>query len=70
MPTEMTTQQHEMLDKALDRLLSLHRDGIASKNATIGALAQIVSAAALDDGEELMAWLRPEQIDRWVEGLT
>ena len=67
MPIDLSQRDHQQLDKLLDSVLTTYSDGKVPLVSALAVLAQIITAAAADDGDELRAWLEPDRLARWQE---
>lgn len=67
MPIELSQRDHQQLDKLLDSVLTAHSNGEVPLASARTVIAQIIAAAAADDGDELRDWLEPDRLARWQE---
>lgn len=70
MAIQLTDHDHKNLDTLLGKILDAYRDGEASKEASIGAIAHVVAAAAKDNDGEVKSWIKDDAVfERWKSGL-
>lgn len=68
---KLTSTEHKQMDKLLGKLLDSYQTGEVSKPAVIGALAHVITAAAIDNEGELRSWLKePDVFERWKQTAT
>jgi hypothetical protein len=63
----LSQSDRERLDDMLDFFLGSCAKGEVSIASARSALAQILTAAVIDNEGEVLAWLRPEQLVQWKE---
>jgi hypothetical protein len=67
MPIDLSQRDHQQLDKLLDGILTSYANREVPLAAARTVLAQLITAAAADDGDELRGWLEHDQLARWQE---
>lgn len=66
MAIKLNEADHNNLDNLLGQILDLHASGEVTRGNAIGVLAQVFTAAAIDNEVEVKAWIgRPDVIERW-----
>ncbi len=63
---KLTAQNHTQLEDLIDKILVTLDAGEVSHKAAIGALAHIITAAAIGEEKEFKAWLeKPDTFTNW-----
>ncbi len=63
----ISDKQHKRLEETLGEIAEAYKNGSVSRAALVGALAQIISAAMIDNKGEVESWLTPETLETWKE---
>lgn len=66
---KLSEKDHRALDAVLDAILNAHKNDEVSLQAARGALAHVVTAAAIGNEGEVRGWLKPETIETWKSGV-
>lgn len=69
MAINLTESDHRDMDGFLGFVLDAYAQGEANQSQAIAALAHVMTAAAIDNHGEVLAWFRPEQYRSWLERL-
>lgn len=69
MTIKLSEKDHRALDAMIDGILKSHKDGEVSHLAARGALAHVITAAAIGNEGELRGWLKPATLDSWKSGI-
>ena len=67
MAISLTDTHHAQLDVFLEFVLDAYKNNEATRSEAVGALAHVLTAAAIDNEGEVYAWLNPDQYERWLE---
>ncbi len=67
MSIDLKTADHRNLDKFLDAVLDHYKNGEVSQSQAREALAQVFTAAAIDNGGEVKSWLDPQRVKDWKQ---
>lgn len=65
MAIKLTEANHNAMDEFLGFVLDAYKEGRVSRLNAVGALAHVLTAAAIDNDGEVVAWFRKEQYERW-----
>ena len=69
MAIKLSERDHRALDAMIDAILDAHVSGEVSPHAARGALAHVITAAAIENEGELRGWLKPETVAAWKRGV-
>ena len=69
MPIKLSSKDQKSLDAMLDTLLAAHAAGEVTAAEVRGALAHVITAAAIQNEGEVRGWLKPETVARWKADL-
>jgi len=65
---KISDAQQKQLDALLGELLDAHASGQFTNAEVVGVIAHILTAAAIDNGDEVKSWLEdPAVIKRWKD---
>jgi hypothetical protein len=67
MAIKLTEQDHNDMDEFLGLVLDTYHQGETSRSQAIAVLAQVLTAAAIDNHGEVLAWFKPSQYRRWAK---
>jgi hypothetical protein len=67
MGIRLTQAENGKLDMMLEAILEAYATGDVTIKNAVGALAQVITAAAIDDEDEVRSWLDPGRIARWKD---
>lgn len=65
MAIQLTNKHHKQLDVFLETALDAYKDGDATRSQAVAVLAQVPTAAAIDNEGEVHAWFDSDQQKRW-----
>lgn len=66
MAIDLTETDHNRMDAFLEYVLDAYADEEVSRSSAVAVLAQVISAAAIDNHGEVLAWFDPDQHQRWA----
>jgi hypothetical protein len=67
MAIKLTDQDHKAMDEFLGFVLDAYASGEVTRLQAIATLAHVLTAAAIDNHSEVLAWFNQEQYERWKE---
>ena len=70
MPIALSPADHLALDVLLDDILAASVSGDVSPEAARGALAHVITAAAMGGERTFRGWLRPDTVVGWKAGVA
>lgn len=65
MAIKLSEKDHRAMNVTLDAILLLHSEGKVTLGEARGALAHVVTAAAIGNEGQLRGWLKPETVAEW-----
>lgn len=66
MAIKLTETDHNRMDEFLEYVLDAYAGEEVSRSSAVAVLAQVISAAAIDNHGEVLAWFDPDQYQRWA----
>jgi len=65
MTIKLSTKDQRAMDATLDTILEAYKSGEVSLLAARGALAHVLTAAAIGNETDVRGWLTPETLSEW-----
>ena len=66
MAIKLSKKDHKALDASLDMILKAYEAGEVTLGHARGALAHVITAAAIANEGELRGWLKPDTVAEWL----
>lgn len=66
---KLSEKDHRALDATIDTILDAYKNDEVSLKAARGALAHVITAAAIGNETEVRGWLNPSTVENWKNGV-